>query len=842
VNGVLTIQQAPLIITASNAAMSVGAIVPAITPSFNGFVNGDTAASLTTQPLCGTTATSLSPAGSYPTLCSGAVDANYSISYVAGTLMVTAAASSTSVVSSTGGTSNYGQLVTITPTVTATPAPPTTDTVLYSYTNSTINGGTPVPLGSVPLGSGYSTFLLPPGTNTITATFDGDNSDPNYQPSSASITQVVASAPVAFFSPDSATFPNTDVGSTSASIAVTLTNIGTAPLNISQVQMVSGDSGPADFVVLSSTCGSVLQPGPAPLGPLAVFQGSAPAALRPSAGSSTVSVDSSCIVTIAFAPNPKQGEGVRTGTLVFTDNDGGQAGATDYIALTGSALSGISATFPIAPMQTIPAGDYIWFNSELSVQGPLDPFGNPLNMNTDEVQVMVTNGSISFTNPSTGATATIPVPDALIQFVPGLTQASTTFDATNNRWITTVPMADPATGRSQFVMPGNIFVTGVPYQVPAAIVQALHGATAQNVTWSAEFTTDTPGVNLNWQWGAAVYNSCFGNQPSSSNPNCAGESVNMANLGVLGINSADPGKCPIANSNSYNAGTPYSFINDLVSNPLPAHQIGPPYLYTGQTSPMSGVVPAVTPVTFSPSPLVFMPVNAGQSSSPLSITITNNNESLPFNISGVSLTGSNPADFTITGTTCTNANGAASFTAHSVGALRLAPASGGAASSCVLTIVFTPGDLGTRTSSLVFTYATPAGMAPNETPPPQTVDLYGTGAGGSNPIVGLSAVSLKFSNQIQGTKSQTQAVTLVNAGGGALTINSIAASGEYAQTNTCPVSPSTLASGATCTISVWFQPLSNALGAQTGAITITDNNGGVTGTTQTISLSGQSVP
>ena len=55
---------------------------PTITPTYAGFVNGDDASSLTTAPTCSTTATSSSPVGSYPSSCSGAVDANYTISYV----------------------------------------------------------------------------------------------------------------------------------------------------------------------------------------------------------------------------------------------------------------------------------------------------------------------------------------------------------------------------------------------------------------------------------------------------------------------------------------------------------------------------------------------------------------------------------------------------------------------------------------------------------------------------------------------------------------------------------------------------------------------------------------
>jgi hypothetical protein len=53
-----------------------------------GWVNGDTAAVLTTAPTCATTYTTTSANSSYPTTCSGAVAANYSISYVSGSVAV----------------------------------------------------------------------------------------------------------------------------------------------------------------------------------------------------------------------------------------------------------------------------------------------------------------------------------------------------------------------------------------------------------------------------------------------------------------------------------------------------------------------------------------------------------------------------------------------------------------------------------------------------------------------------------------------------------------------------------------------------------------------------------
>ena len=93
VAGSLTVTAAPLTITANNQTKVYGAALPTLTASYSGFVNGDTSASLTTQPTLTTTATASSHvAGSpYSITASGAVDSDYSISYVAGSLTVTPA-------------------------------------------------------------------------------------------------------------------------------------------------------------------------------------------------------------------------------------------------------------------------------------------------------------------------------------------------------------------------------------------------------------------------------------------------------------------------------------------------------------------------------------------------------------------------------------------------------------------------------------------------------------------------------------------------------------------------------------------------------------------------------
>jgi DNA-binding beta-propeller fold protein YncE len=87
----LTVAPIALTITSGSPTTTYGSTLPTIAPSYSGFIFGDSASSLTTQPTCTTTATSASNVGSYPTSCSGAVDANYTISYKPGTLTVTPA-------------------------------------------------------------------------------------------------------------------------------------------------------------------------------------------------------------------------------------------------------------------------------------------------------------------------------------------------------------------------------------------------------------------------------------------------------------------------------------------------------------------------------------------------------------------------------------------------------------------------------------------------------------------------------------------------------------------------------------------------------------------------------
>jgi hypothetical protein len=146
------------------------------------------------------------------------------------------------------------------------------------------------------------------------------------------------------------------------------------------------------------------------------------------------------------------------------------------------------------------------------------------------------------------------------------------------------------------------------------------------------------------------------------------------------------------------------------------------------------------------------------------------------------------------------------------------PATAGS-NTCTINVTFTPTATGTRNGMLSVT--------DNASGSPHTVGLSGNGTPAPAPAVTLSTNALTFNPQMVTTTSAAMPVTLTNSGTGPLTITSIVASGDFAQTNTCPASPNTLPStapGNTCTINVTITPTTT--GPRAAALTITDNANG----------------
>jgi autotransporter-associated beta strand protein len=167
--GDLTVNPAPLTITANDQSRAYGAPNPTLTASYSGFVNGDTPASLTTPVILTTPAPSVSPIGTYPINAAGATSTNYAITFHAGTLTIARASSQVTMVKP-GGTSVFGQAVSFTALVSTAATVPTG--VVNFYVDGTLSGSAPINPST-----GLATFTTTApgvGAHAITASYAGD--------------------------------------------------------------------------------------------------------------------------------------------------------------------------------------------------------------------------------------------------------------------------------------------------------------------------------------------------------------------------------------------------------------------------------------------------------------------------------------------------------------------------------------------------------------------------------------------------------------------------------------------------------------------------------------------
>jgi len=166
----ITVAPAALTVSAYSVSRPYGAANPLFTASLSGFVNGDSAASLTGTLSCTSAATLASAAGTYAINCSGLSSSNYTMSFVPGTLTITAVPLT---ITANNQTRQYGA-----------PNPAfnvsysgfvngDSSTVLSGTLNCTSTANTASPVGTYPIncgglaGSNY-TIVYSPGSLTVT--------------------------------------------------------------------------------------------------------------------------------------------------------------------------------------------------------------------------------------------------------------------------------------------------------------------------------------------------------------------------------------------------------------------------------------------------------------------------------------------------------------------------------------------------------------------------------------------------------------------------------------------------------------------------------------------------
>jgi hypothetical protein len=169
--------------------------------------------------------------------------------------------------------------------------------------------------------------------------------------------------------------------------------------------------------------------------------------------------------------------GISLGFSDATGNDFGQLARAAGWSAIASNFNGNS----------IQAGDTLWFSSVFKAS----------NLGSGTVTLHVTGQTVRFS--AGGTNYVVPVPDSTIVLSPTATTASTTFDSSSNSWVTTLPKS----------FSGNAFLGGVALPLGVTLPGGINP-----VVWQGQFTSDTPGVSINWQWAAAVY-SYFGSDPTT---------------------------------------------------------------------------------------------------------------------------------------------------------------------------------------------------------------------------------------------------------------------------------------------------------------------------------------
>jgi methionine-rich copper-binding protein CopC len=341
---------------------------------------------------------------------------------------------------------------------------------------------------------------------------------------------------------------------------------------------------------------------------------------------------------------------------------------------------------------------------------------------------------------------------------------------TGIRWY---ELRDNGSGTPSVYQDGNISPDDTLYRFMPSIAEDANGNAA--VGYNISSSSTHPGMN------AAYFSLTTPTGPTEITLyDGAGDEENTWHMGSYASMTVDPEN-----------GCTFWYVAQY----FPTNQTGPP---AWGSRIANFAVPGCGAPTLAPGSLTFSGQAVGVASAPQNITLTNS-QNVTLNITSITFSGTNSADFAET-------NNCGSS---------LAPDG-----TCTISVTFTPGGLGTRTALL--------NVDDSGTNSPQTASLTGTGI---TPVT-LSASSLSFGSILINSSGTAKPVTLANNQTVALTnINiSISGSAAYSQVNTCGTS---IPAKGQCTITVTFAPTTT--GVQTGTVNITDS---ASNSPQSISLTG----
>ena len=193
------------------------------------------------------------------------------------------------------------------------------------------------------------------------------------------------------------------------------------------------------------------------------------------------------------------------------------AGAADTVTVTAQVVTGTSCATKTVSGSDLSSGCTAWLHSTFKPTSCRD--GATYNFT-----------NVTCTIEGSGKPITVKCPDAEVKFSSACKTATTVFDASTKRWVTTLP-ANSA--------PGNVFLTGCPTKIPSGT-----DLTNGHVTWSIGGSTNNCGAStLKWDGSCTGFKN-FDKHKSNGN----------TNYNAIGVKSCD--NLPTDGNHTESAGAP----------------------------------------------------------------------------------------------------------------------------------------------------------------------------------------------------------------------------------------------------------------------------------------------
>jgi trimeric autotransporter adhesin len=556
--------------------------------------------------------------------------------------------------------------------------------------------------------------------------------------------------PTAVLSPSTFAVGSLPVGTTSGKFNFTLSNAdGTATLT--NIVISIAGANPSDFALATGTqaCGSSLAAG------------------------------AYCYIYVTFTPASAANF---TATLTVTDN---AVSSPQTATMTGT---GTPAAAPVAALTptTLSFGSLTTGTTSAAMQARLSNSGTATLTGITPSITGTNTGDFALSTGTNACGSTLAADSSCYFYITFTPASATSFTAT-------LSVADNATGSPQTT---SLTGTGTAAAAPVATLSpaTLSFGNQTNETVSPAMTATLKNT------GNATLN-ITGITIAGANPS---DFAITTGSSACGTSLAAGSTC-----NIYVTFTPASVASFTATLSVADNAAGSP-----QTASLTGTgtVPPEPVASLSPATLSFGNETDGTTSGAMTAVLSNTGNAT-LNISLITISGTNPADFAIS----TGSNACGSSLA--------------AGSTCNIYITFTPASAASFTATL---------SVQDNGGYPQTATLTGTGTVPAAPAATLSPTTLSFGNETDGATSGAMTATLSNSGNATLSITGITITGanpsDFAIGTGSNACGSSLAADASCTIYVTFTPASAA--SFTATLSVADN---ASGSPQTSSLSGTGV-